>query len=249
MGRVAVWRAVVLAACAIASLSVAAPSAQASGMYLASRSMGYDVSWPNCGVSAPARQFAIVGVTGGHPFSTNPCLAVEFAAARRGRSAQLYMNITAPNGNTVGMGRSGPAGTCSPVAVLCRAYNYGFNAARAAFLYAVRRLGPVAEHTGWWLDVEFTVRWSRSTSVNARSIAGALAFLRTRGLGAGIYSTSYQWRHIAGAYHPHVPVWYATAYQTASGARVHCAPSSGFTGGPVRMVQYTPAGLDADTIC
>lgn len=249
MGRVAVWRAVVLAACAIASMSVAASPAQAGGIYLASRSMGYDVSWPNCGVSAPSRQFAIVGVTGGHPFSTNPCLAGEFVVARRGRSAQLYMNITAPNGNTVGMGRRGPAGTCSTVGVLCRAYNYGFNAARAAFLYAVRRVGSVAEHTGWWLDVEFSARWSSSASLNARSIEGALAFLRAHGLTAGIYSTSYQWRHIVGSYHPHVPVWYATAYQTASGARVHCAPSSGFTGGPVRMVQYTPAGLDADTIC
>ena len=249
MGRVATWRAIVLAACAIASLSVAVGPAQASGIYLASRSMGYDVSWPNCGASAPSREFAIVGVTGGHPFSANPCLAGEFAVARRGRSAQLYMNITAPNGNTVGMGRTGPAGTCSTVAVLCRAYNYGFNAARAAFLYAVRRVGSVAEHTGWWLDVEFSARWSRSTFVNARSIAGALAFLRAHGLAAGIYSTSYQWRHIAGSYHPGVPVWYATAYGTPSGARVHCTASSGFTGGPVRLVQYTPAGLDADTIC
>jgi hypothetical protein len=249
VGRAAMWRVIVLAACALASLSVVAAPAQASGIYLASRSMGYDVSWPNCGVSAPSRQFAIVGVTDGHPFSTNPCLAGEFAAARHGRSAQLYMNITAPSGDTAGMGRTGPAGTCSTVEVLCRAYDYGFNAARAAFVYAVRRVGSAAEHTGWWLDVEFNAGWSKSASVNARSIAGALAFLRAHGLATGIYSTSYQWRHIAGSYHPGVPVWYATASGSASGARVHCAASSGFTGGPVRMVQYTPAGLDADTIC
>lgn len=249
MGRAAAWVTAVLAACLLASLFATASPAQASGMYLASRSMGYDVSWPNCGMAAPVRQFAIVGVTGGHPFSTNPCLAGEFAAASRGRSAQLYMNITAPNGATAGMGRSGPAGTCSPVAALCRAYNYGYSAARAAYLYAVRRLGSVAKHTGWWLDVEFSARWSRSPAVNARSIAGALAFLRAHGLPAGVYSTSYQWQRIAGSYHPHVPVWYATAYRTATRARVHCASASGFTGGPVRMVQYTPAGLDADTTC
>lgn len=241
----------VVAATLVSMLAaVASPApAQAGPTLLASRAVGYDVSWPNCGTRLPDVRFGVIGVTGGLPFSTNPCLAAEFTAARRTLSAQLYMNIAAPGGPTAGRGRSGPAGTCSTRQVLCRAYNYGYNAARAAYVYAAHSLGSRATRTAWWLDVELGMRWSASTSVNARSVAGALAYLRSRHLAVGVYSTTYQWQTLVGTYRPGVPVWYATVNRAAAAARRHCTSGSAFTGGAVRMVQYAPGGLDTDVVC
>ncbi len=211
---------------------------------------GFDVSFPNCTAVYPtSRSFAIVGVNHGHPFSTNPCLQREWSAAQRTGRAELYMNIVAPNGSTVAMGASGPAGSCSLVATLCRAYNYGFNAAKKSVTLAIEELGAPNAGTMWWLDVEFSYRWSTSRSVNARSVAGAIAYFRSRGRAVGVYSTSYQWRSIVGSYHPGIPIWYATSNPTATGARLHCTASNSFTGGAVRMVQYAGGGIDADARC
>jgi hypothetical protein len=53
---------------------------------------GYDVSWPQCGVSYPINPgFGIVGVNKGIVFSPNPCLASEVTWAG-GTSAALYAN-------------------------------------------------------------------------------------------------------------------------------------------------------------
>ncbi len=243
------WVVILATVACVSFMAAAPPTARASDIYAAGRSIGYDVSWPNCGSRPPAHQFAVVGVTGGHPFSANPCLAAEFATARRPATTQLYLNITAPVSSHAAMGRTGPAGTCSSVQQLCRAYNYGYNAAREALAYAARRLGDAAVRTTWWLDVELGFGWSSSTRVNARAIAGALAYIRGRHLAVGVYSTAFQWRTIAGRYRPGSPIWYATVSRSAIAARRHCATASSFTGGPVRMVQYAPGGLDADVTC
>jgi hypothetical protein len=218
-------------------------------MYLASRSIGYDVSWPNCEIPGPTRQFAVVGVTGGRPFTRNVCLRTEYAAARRTAPPQLYMNIAAPAPVGRATERTGPAGTCPSSRPLCRAYNYGYDAAEAAYAYALRTLGPTAVLTTWWLDVEFGGRWWASTSVNDHAIEGALAYLRGHHRTAGVYSTAYQWRVIAGHYRPGVPVWYATISRSAGAAWKRCSVASSFTGGPIRLVQYATGGLDADTAC
>ncbi len=225
---------------------------------------GFDVSWPNCGVALPdGARFGIIGITGGHAFSTNPCLRTEYALARHSGVVRLYINLNMPHGATAKYGARGPAGRCALMSALCRAYNYGYMAARAAWVYAVRQLGHAAVRTSWWLDVEVLNRWSTSTAVHDRVIQGALDFLGPRGrYGAsskgyrvGIYSTNYQWRVVAGAYYkPRVAVWYATVEGSAALATSRCAWASssyGFTGGPVRVVQFRPTSsrLDADYAC
>lgn len=239
---------IVVLACTLIG-TVTAPAARAARSFPGARSVGYDVSWPNCGSPQPVQRFAVVGVTGGLPFTANPCLVAEFRAAQRTGVAQLYMNIAATGRTTAGMGRTGPAGACARSAPLCTAYNCGYAAARAAYSLARSRLGASAVRTTWWLDVEFGPNWSASPSVNARAVAGALAFLRGRGLPVGIYSTAYQWSRIVGRFRPGVPTWYATVTRSAAAARYACTASRSFTGGIVRMVQFAPGGLDADTVC
>ena len=214
--------------------------------------LGYDLSWPNCSASIPAAAgFAVVGVTGGLPFKHNPCLRTEFGWARRAGNVAYYINVDAPIGPTTRRGEAGPAGSgCRASRPLCRAYDYGWNTARDAWTYAARTVGVANLAHAWWLDVELG-RWSTDRSINARTVKGALDFLRSKGRRAGVYSTDYQWGTIAGSYRPGVDAWYATVVRTKGAAARYCdSRRYAFTGGSVRIVQYQPDGvLDADYRC
>src|SRR5438270_3491969 len=73
---------------------------------------GNDISWPQCGGAFPAKAgFGIIGVTGGRPFTQNPCLAAEWqwALAAKGAPA-YYMNLSnAGAGDPAGYGASAAA--------------------------------------------------------------------------------------------------------------------------------------------
>jgi hypothetical protein len=214
-----------------------------------SRPIAVDVSWPNCGRALPPTAvLAVVGVTGGRPFTKNPCLRDQYTAARGQGAVRFYLTLNKARGP---VSLRGPAGRCAARDWACRGFNYGWQAARRAWRYAASQVGPAALHTRWWLDVETTNSWSRNRTVNARVVAGALAFLRSRGHAdrVGVYSTRYQWARIAGAYRPGVDVWYATAVSSATEAAKFCAAKYGFTGGRVRMVQYAPVRIDRDYLC
>lgn len=257
-----------------AALAESAHPAVAAGTFGV---LGYDISWPQCGVNGPAPSFdvAIVGVTGGHGFSGNPCLAGEFSWSQQATlPGDLYVNIDLPSA-TPSQGATGPAGTCAAGDVSCFAYNYGFNNSRYAVSYANDQH---VDAQVWWLDVETNNNWQTTsatvgsyrtatpltpgetaaytynTNANARAVAGAIAGLSVSNKVVGVYSTDYQWNLIAGAYAPQVPVWYATA-DTVANAPLYCDQSNSFTGGPIWLVQYTVAagaagyGFDGDYAC
>ncbi len=222
------------------------PSASAAA---SSATAGFDVSWPNCDREFPAGTvLAVVGVTGGKPFTQNPCLRAQYLAARRPGVVRFYLNITTPRG---AVSLTGPLGRCATADWRCRGFTYGWHAAESAWRYAVGQVGTSAVRTHWWLDVETSNSWTSSATVNGRVIAGALAYLESRGHAdrAGVYSTAYQWRSIAGTYRPGVAVWYATVVSSARRAVAFCGPRYRFTGGPVKMVQYRPVGIDRDYLC
>ena len=53
--------------------------------------VGFDISYPNCAAPPPDTQsFTVIGLNAGRPFTTNPCFAGEWAAARPPRS--VYIN-------------------------------------------------------------------------------------------------------------------------------------------------------------
>ncbi|MBV8297691.1 MAG: hypothetical protein JO085_12705 [Acidimicrobiia bacterium] len=191
---------------------------------------GNDISWPQCGGAFPTKAgFGIVGVNGGVPFSSNPCLAAEWqwAVANKG-APSYYMNIANP-------GSSDPAG-------------YGASAAAYALSYAASQTGASSAAThGWWIDVETANSWSSNQAQNAAVIQGALTYLKKNtSRSVGVYSTGYQWGVITGGVHLGAPVWAAGA-SSASSAPSMCG--TGFTGQPVKVVQYPAGAYDGDYRC
>jgi hypothetical protein len=211
-----------------------------------SSNAGYDISWPQCpqNQTPPAPfGFGLVGVTGGKAFTDNPCLGAQLAWAHSSSSgAGLYLNLNAPK--SLADGATGPSGTCAPGNVGCNLTNYGANTVIDAIAYADSQ---GAHAPMWWLDVETENYWAGDRNANALVVQGAIDELHRRGLGAGIYSTGYQFRLIAGDYAPGVPVWIAGAPDMAKAASWCNGP--GFAGGTPWLIQTLPVDFDVNVAC
>lgn len=211
---------------------------------------GNDISWPQCGGAFPARAgFGIIGVNGGVPFSYNGCLAAEWQWALSNKGAPAYyMNLSNPGSAGAHWNDPGPRPCSGSSGDAGCAYNWGSNAAKFALAYATGQTGAssTVNHV-WWIDVETANTWSSSQALNATVIQGALTYLKQQTAKAvGIYSTGYQWGVITGGVHMGAPVWAAGA-SSASSAPSMCG--TGFTGKPVRMVQYPDGSYDGDYRC
>jgi len=213
---------------------------------------GFDISYPNCGISnlPPASngatyRFGIVGVTGGRAFSTNSCLAQEYAlVAGSPLTLSLYMNLNYPIGTTASKGNSGPAGNCTHSDKACQAYNYGYNAAQNAYGYASQNN---AFASTWWLDVETVNSWSSKASLNVRVIQGAVDYLQNVAhVQVGIYSTASMWNRITGSATLGLPIWVAGAAELS---RTACQSAKGFNGGPIWLIQHVNGSFDEDFAC
>ncbi len=211
-------------------------------------SVGYDISFPQCGGATPAQPYAfgLVGVTGGRAFTQNPCLRAQYAwASASGRPPSLYINTKYPSGTTIGERDTGPAGTCASTDTRCQAYNYGYKTAQHAVAYA-KTQGAVDVAT-WWLDVETENTWSADKAMNAVVLQAAIDYLKTQNVAIGIYSTAYQWSIIAGTYAPGLPVWVAGG-RDAAHAQELCRTGT-FGGGEVQLVQYVSSPFSKDVVC
>jgi hypothetical protein len=261
----------VLLAASPATVSAARETGSASRAGGAA-SVGYDISYPQCGGPFPTNSaFGIVGVNRGIVFSPNPCLGTgngpsELAWAG-GLQAQLYANTGNPgpalsthwpNGQTFPRECNTGASPGSDTANC--AYDYGWNAAADSYQTAVRAyisLGlapagatatPVAN--AWWLDVETGNSWRSDVALNVAALQGAVAYLQSAGAASiGFYSTQYQWNQITGGtllFGAHQS-WVAGATNSRQ-AKNNCGGSA-FTGGVVALAQYFAKGFDADLRC
>jgi hypothetical protein len=242
------------------TLSVVATLVSSGAALAAPRSggaTGYDVSYPQCsGGALPARPaFGIVGVSDGLAYGKNTCLAQQYAwalTAPAGAPAPaFYMNTGNPGTGATRVNWYAPAGPnqCDSTHEDGCAYNYGYNAARDAFSYATNQSSLTAATTAaWWLDVETANSWVGSASQNVIDIQGSIAFLTSKGIQVGIYSTGYQWGQITGGAQLPTTVlnWVAGALNK-KGAPALCSPT--FSGGNVKFVQYPSGGFDADYVC
>jgi len=192
--------------------------------------LGYDVSHPQCRKALPPDGgFAIVGVTGGHPFSSNQCVGEQLAWAFKKHGHAVYVN-------------SGYPGTGDPVA-------YGTAIANDAVAreHAHTRRGT----TMWWLDVETANTWNGTAQQNATVLDAMASQLQHLGARVGIYSTPAMWAQIAGDWAPGLPIWYATGPGTAGSAAAACG--NAFAGSPAAVVQWvekTALGVfDHNLVC
>jgi hypothetical protein len=265
--------------------SIAAmPVETVSPLRYPSGSFGYDINWPQCAgpgstetaalpgpPSYPSGTLsytvAVVGVDGWAVGDDNLCLEAEvkWAASSVGTDGapyELYMFLNSPSASDT-TDQQGPAGTCSAVAAAsqpaCLAYNYGYNAALEAVQYASSQgaASPV-----WWLDVENDLcgqYWSCNQALNSLTIQGALDYLHSLKITAGIYSTAVQWQGITGGYvppGPQIPIWVAGAYWTSppypssygydppAYLAPYCGARYAFAGGETWLLQETPGPND-----
>ncbi len=265
--------AVLVAAVALAPVSVAA-SATSTSPVPAATSLGYDISYPQCGHSLPqAPGFGIIGANGGMTFTANKCLASEvtWAETAANSTPAFYANTGAP----------GPAFTsswpqsqqtpdvCSGANTVPCAYDYGWNAARESFANAVAAESAdgssspsaAAIASPWWLDVETGNAWevkagyygptAAAYANDTAMIEGEIASFTNIGVTKiGVYSTAQQWRAITDASatnFPAVPSW-IPGFGSLATAETGCFTTS-FTSARVAMTQYGANGYDADYVC
>jgi hypothetical protein len=239
-------------------------------------SVGYDVSYPQCGDELPDdAAFAVVGVNGGLATRTNPCLAaqLEWAASSSGEvpgqePLQLYLNTANPgqvrhlvttwpeDGDT-------PYGDCDGSNSTACSWQYGWERARTsveAFFRPAARSVQLDSRPGrytWWLDVETMNTWQLGSSDarerNRAALEGMTDYLTERDGRVGLYSTGYQWGRIVGEVPEDSDLadldsWLAGADDRAD-ARERCDADPLVPGGRVAMVQYIEDDLDHNHAC
>ena len=65
------------------------------------RLTAYDISWPQCPDTFPEGEFefAVIGLTGGKPFTSNNCFAAQYRWARTAEvNPDVYINLDFPPG-------------------------------------------------------------------------------------------------------------------------------------------------------
>jgi hypothetical protein len=238
-----------------------------------SGTVGYDISYPQCGATYPSGAFGIVGVNAGYPFTyCNTCFTSEWAYAAPNRS--LYINTGYdPSYTTVDSRHSTQDCVNSSTAVNApsaqqRAWAVGCSEAERSVAYAscqdATLQSPCASTVvpaAWWLDIETGNSWCgqpytscSDLSLNQYTIQGILDTVhRLSNAPVGVYSTSSQWNAIVGSttmlFSGIAADWLATGFHTAKRAKQDCA-SAGFTGSaPIWLVQYVPGSYDADYAC
>jgi LysM repeat protein len=222
-----------------ATFSLAAIAGSEVSPYPAASS-GLDVSYPDCAqLPAPGASFTIVGLNNGRPFTTNPCFADEYAAARTSQlRPSIYLNsayapslhrhitpdcLAAANEQVAGRGQQ-------------LAYAVGCSEAEAA----EAQLSGL-EAGAIWIDVEPANTWSRNPALNRATITGFADTLLQQVTTpiVGVYSSAAYWDGLTGGWSSFpLPEWIAT------GAYEGC--SNPFATGPVWLSQHaTTHDLDA----
>jgi hypothetical protein len=253
-----------------ASVPVRASGSDAPATSLPPTGAGVDISFPQCSpdshVDLPAGiPFAVIGVNGGVASNSNKCLQSEYNSALllAGTTDQPHASLYVNTGNPAlaatwwpagdktqsGGAVQNPDGTCTHAAGPACAYVYGYSMAQADYRRAQSKLTRVPSM--WWLDVETTNTWQRDLAANAASLTGMVDYFQSKGLTVGIYSTSFQWKKIAGvtsakSHLAGLLSWLAGGSYV--GAPADCEKKPLTPNGRVVMVQYV-THFDNDYSC
>ncbi|MDK3258829.1 hypothetical protein [Blastococcus capsensis] len=254
----------------------AEPEQDEAGRIRSGTSIGYDVSYPQCGIELPEdRAFAIVGVNGGLSTRANPCLSAQLVWAHdsSGRvddqpAAQLYLNTANP-GQVLDLVTTWPSdgdtpyGDCDGGNSPACSWQYGWERAEnsaVSFLRPAARSARVDSQPSrytWWLDVETMNTWQIGSDDardrNRATLEGMTAYLLSKDAEVGVYSTGYQWGRIVGEVPEDSDLagldsWLAGA-DDLDDARDTCDDGPLVPGGRVTLVQYVEDDLDHNHAC
>jgi hypothetical protein len=220
-----------------------APAGAASSPYTGT---GYDASYPSaqCTTNTYPDGFAIIGLGGGRPFTTNACLTHEWKSASKNgtpTTPSLYFNtgyagsyarhITSACTSAAAVAGNvpaSPAGTSSHQrSTEVQAWEIGCSEAAYA---AAQAPGTPAM---WWADVETGNSWSTNIIYNDFAIDGIAYEISVLGSAVGFYSTPAMWNKIAGTGFNSTP---SIDADWQPGSMSICA-ASGFSNSPVWLVQ------------
>lgn len=218
-GRLAGQMAAVVGASGILVISGQLPAWAATDPY-SSNPYGYDVSYPQCpGNSVPTApagetySFAIVGVGGGRPFTSNTCAAAEATAAIDGNISNLAFyfntgyagaygrNIDSTCSDDVNQGNDDGVFNGVKGHTLSQDQN-AWEIGCSEALYAQNNAPSTSTSTSmWWADVETGNSWSTNTSLNDFALDGLSFEMQQFGAagGGGFYSYTSAWDKIAGS--------------------------------------------------
>jgi hypothetical protein len=114
----------------------------------------------------------------------------------------------------------------------------------------------------WWLDIEEANSWSADVAVNNAVIQGAIDYLNSKDVRAGIYSVPYMWHAIAGdSFAPvqslsgksvTVPTWFPIGIATQVTALNACLANNPLIpSSPVWIIQYEAdsTAIDQNIAC
>jgi hypothetical protein len=216
-------------------------------------SPGYDVGQPNCGETPPGG-FAIVGLGGGRPFTTNACLSSEWATASTSSAVPgpaLYFNT----GYAGAYGRDvtpscttyrGPSLATFPKrdqSAYAKAWEIGCS--ESAYAAAMAQANGEVPSM-WWADIESGNSWSTNQTVNQFTVDGISYEIQKAAPGiSGVYSYTAAWDKLVGSGFTATP-----AFDGDWGPGLSCT-TAGFSGAPAWVVQggTSSSGVDTDTGC
>ncbi|MFZ3043517.1 MAG: hypothetical protein WA058_00165 [Minisyncoccia bacterium] len=242
-----------------------------SGSPYTSGSLGYDLSFNTLNYPDISFGFVVVGVTAGKAYTYNERAHSEYSFAQFGSiRPTLYLNLNAPYGSSATSANMSTPHTCDvlfgaaatsassggtyPEPTACASYNYGYNTAKGAYAYATS-VGVSSPF--WWLDIEEANSWSPDVAVNDAVIQGAIDYLNSVSIRAGVYSVPYMWRDIAGnSFSPTqslsgksvtTPTWFPIGIATQVQALNAClTKSSLIPGNPIWVIQYVADSTAVD---
>jgi hypothetical protein len=215
-------RSVVVVALTVAAVVLAVPAAASAAT---TTTLGFDVSYPQCGTALPRGQaFGIVGVNGGLSTKANPCLSDQLTWAQRSSGVvatqpktQLYVNTAnpgqvSPRVATWPTSGTPPTsfgyGTCDGSNSLACSWQYGWERAQnsvVSFFTPAAQAAGIGSQPGlytWWLDVETSNSWQSGSAAalarNRATLEGMTYYLTSQSGRVGLYSTPQQWAQIVG---------------------------------------------------
>ena len=266
-------RSVLVVALAVAAAVLAVPGTASA----APTTVGYDVSYPQCGKSLPSdRAFAVVGVNGGLSTKANPCLSTQLAWASKSSGAvpaqpraQVYLNTANPGEVRSQVTTWPKTGTHAVRHVrrqqlrgLLLPVRLGAGEQQRRLLLRARRAGRPGGDRPRRLhlvarrrdDEHLAVRLGRGAGAQPRDARGHDRLPRRRAAATvGLYSTNYQWGQIVGTVPATStlagrPSWLAGA-TSLSGAKANCSKPALVPGGRVTLTQYVQSGWDRNNSC